>query len=213
LRIRVAATGIAIALAAGLLALMGGCGETPMTEETVQVPPTDTAWQGEEAETGPDIEEAEPGQKAPDFTVPLADGGEASLSDYEGKILVLDFWATWCAACVKELPEYQELYEGWDNDKVAYIGMSADGDLGTVRAFLDTRDDLTLPMALADDELLEAYVPTRTLPSSRVIDQDGMLRYEFKGPGAEKVEEAVKRLLAEGEGASDEADGSAEAAG
>ncbi|MGI5819314.1 MAG: TlpA family protein disulfide reductase [Armatimonadota bacterium] len=187
-----------VAMVSGIAILMltAGCGEQPAMRDTVQVPEGDLARQDDE---GPEIEETEPGKEAPDFTVPLVGGGEVSLADYAGKILVLDFWATWCGACVAEFPHYQELYDGWDHDEVAYLGLSADGDMNTVEAFMRGRPDLTLPMALASDELLEAYLPTRTLPSSRVIDADGIVRYEFRGPGAEKVEAAVRRLLAESE--------------
>ncbi|MFP4249253.1 MAG: TlpA family protein disulfide reductase [Armatimonadota bacterium] len=187
-------TTIAAVLTVGALLLLAGCGEEQAVRDTVQIPETDEAWEADEA---PEIEEAEPGKEAPDFTVPLVDGDEVSLSDYEGKILVLDFWATWCTACVAEFPEYQELYERWDQDEVEYLGLSADGDMSTVEAFLQGQPDLTLPMALADDELLEEYLPTRTLPSSRVIDGDGIVRYEFKGPATDEVAEAVRRLLEE----------------
>jgi len=188
-----------MALAAATLVLVGGCGEQQAIEDEVMAGPEDTSVSGEEQV--PEIEEVEPSKEAADFTVPLVDGGEASLSDYEGKILVLDFWATWCAACVKEFPAYEELYGSWDHDKVEYLGLAADGDMGTVKAFLEGRPDLTLPMAVASDELLDAYLPTRTLPSSRVIDGDGVIRYEFKGAGAEKVKEAVRLLLEEDDGA------------
>jgi peroxiredoxin len=187
-------TTIAAVLTVGALLLLAGCGEEQAVRDTVQTPETDEAW---EADKAPEIEEAEPGKEAADFTVPLVDGDKVSLADYEGKILVLDFWATWCAACVAEFPEYQELYESWDHDEVEYLGLSADGDMSTVQAFLQGHQDLMLPMALADDELLEAYLPTRTLPSSRVVDGDGIVRYEFKGPAAHKVGESVRRLLEE----------------
>jgi thiol-disulfide isomerase/thioredoxin len=149
-------------------------------------------------EEAPEIKEVESPAAAPDFTVPLVSGGEAKLADYQGKILVLDFWATWCVGCVEELPDYQALYESWDTEKVAYIGMSLDGDASTVAAFLEGRPEITLPMAIAPPEVVDAYIPRRTLPSSRVIDASGVLRYEFTGPGAEKVGAAVEALLAEG---------------
>lgn len=184
--------------------LVAGCGDAPMVEDTVQMPDTDIA---PEDEAGPEISEIEPGKQAPDFTAPLVGGGEVSLSDYEGRVLVLDFWATWCGACVDELPEYQALYEQWDQDEVAYIAMSADGDMSTVEAFLEGHPDWTMPFALPSDEMLDAYLPMRTLPASRVIDGDGVIRYEFKGAAADKVAEAVKRLQAEGEGADEGQDG------
>lgn len=187
--------------AAAMLTLVGGCGEDAAVDDTVQVPQEETVWQEEEA---PDIREVEEGKPAPDFTVPLVGGGEASLSDYEGKVLVLDFWATWCTACVDEFPAYQKLYDSWDKHRVGYIAMSTDGDMSVVKAFLEGHREWTMPMAVPDEAVIEAYIPTRTLPSSRVIDQNGIVRYEFKGAGAEKVAEAVRRLLEEG---ASEADG------
>lgn len=151
------------------------------------------------------IEEAG-GEPAPDFTVPLAGGGEASLSDYEGRILVLDFWATWCTACVRELPDYQDLHDRWAENEVQYLGMSLDSEMGLVEAFLDRREDLTLQMALAPEETIEAYLGARrTLPASRVIDASGVIRYEFQGPATEKVGYAVDLLLAESRAGSDDA--------
>ena len=166
--------------------LIAGCPET-IYEEDMPEPPEAPAPL------------AEP-EEAPDFTVPLAHDGEASLADYEGKILVLDFWATWCTSCVRELPDYQELYEMWDQDEVEYLGMSLDSDMAVIEAFLEQRDDLTLPMALTPEETVDAYLGTRrTLPSSRVIDRDGMIRYEFTGPASEQVRFAVEALLEETE--------------
>lgn len=185
-----------------MLVLLGGCSNEVAVDETAQAP---GAGQVPAADEGPEIEEVEPGKQAADFTVPMVGGGEARLGDYAGKVLVLDFWATWCGACVAEFPDYQALYDSWDHDKVGYIGMSLDGDRSTVEAFLRGHPDLTLPMAIADEEMVEAYLPRRTLPSSRVIDPSGIVRYEFVGPGAEKVGEAVRRLLAEQE--SGESDG------
>jgi|LSQX01.2.fsa_nt_gb thiol-disulfide isomerase/thioredoxin len=181
---------LTVALVAAALALACCPEETPVADETGEVVPP--------VEEAPEIKEVESPAAAPDFTVPLVSGGEVKLGDYQGKILVLDFWATWCVGCVEELPDYQALYEGWDSENVAYIGMSLDGDASTVAAFLEGRPEITLPMAIAPPEVVDAYIPRRTLPSSRVIDASGALRYEFTGPGAEKVGAAVEALLAEG---------------
>lgn len=179
--------------ALAMLALLGGCKDGGNTENaTVDAPPADF-------EAPPEIAEIEPAKAAPEFTVPLVAGGDASLSDYEGKILVLDFWATFCVGCVAELPEYQELYASWDSEKVAYLGMSLDGNASTVDAFLKSRPEITLPMAVAPEAVVDLFLEKNTLPSSRVIDASGMVRYEFRGPGAAKVKEAVRRLLEEQE--------------
>lgn len=192
-----------IATVAMLLPLViAGCPQEAPEEFTLVEDP-DAIHEDDAAEP---LEEAEP-RDAPDFTVQLAGDGEASLSDYEGRILVLDFWATWCTACVKELPDYQELYDRWDRDEVDYLGMSLDSDMAVIEGFLSGRDDLTLPMALTPEETVEAYLGSRrTLPSSRVIDGEGVIRYEFMGPASERVERAVEALLKEAGAGVDDAD-------
>ncbi len=179
--------------------MLAGCPEEPAVDDYIDP----DVIVDEEA---PPPEEVE-AEEAPDFTVELAHDGEVSLADYEGRILVLDFWATWCTSCVRELPEYQELYDEWDQDQVEYLGMSLDTDMPIIEAFLDGRDDLTLPMALASEDVVEAYLGARrTLPSSRVIDGDGMIRYSFTGPATAQVGAAVEALLEEMQADADDAD-------
>ncbi len=150
-----------------------------------------------------EIEEAE-ARPAPEFTLAAAGGGEVSLSDYAGKALILDFWATSCTGCVEELPEFQALYDSWDHEKVEYLGVSLDSSIEVVEAFMASREELSLPMALGDDAMIDAYLGRRrTIPAARVIDGEGMIRYEFgPGPSTDQVGAAVERLLAEVESGS-----------
>ncbi len=200
-------TAIAIILAVLFGALLSGCGENPATNEEMVVPEPDTVSELD-ADAGVTTEASDSGAMAPDFTLKKVGGGEVSLSDYEGRILVLDFWATWCGACVEELPEYQEMYEQWDHEKVDYLGVSLDSDIGTIEAWLTGHPELTLPIALGTDEMLDEYLPKRTIPAARVIGPDGRLRYELgPGPSADQVRDAVKLLLEEMESGSAEAGG------
>jgi peroxiredoxin len=175
--------------------LLGGCPAPPATDEGGMPPP-----EGETQAQLPPVEitPIEP-TPAPDFTLPRVGGGEVSLRDYEGKLLVLDFWATWCSGCVKELPAYQALVDSWDPERVAYLGIALDDSLEQVEAFLKTRPDLKLPMALADERTAQAYLGARrTLPSARVIDGEGMIRYAFSGgEQPARVKAAVEALLRE----------------
>ncbi len=192
--------GATIAAALVALAVLGGCPDDGAVEDVPvqQTPGEPSSGAPAARDSGPAIEEAEPARHAPDFTLPTPDGGEVSLSDYEGKILVLDFWATFCAGCVADLPKYQELYQQWDHEKVEYLAVSEDVEMGVVRAFLEAHAELDIPMAWDDAQMIEDYVPNRALPAYRVIDGSGVIRYEFSGPSVEKVRKAVERLLAEG---------------
>ncbi len=139
-------------------------------------------------------------EPAPDFKLVKAGGGEATLADYEGKILVLDFWATACGGCIKDMPNYQALYDGWDHDKVEYLGISIDTRIEIIEGFVE-RKGLTLPMALADSETQTAYLGdgVALIPQARVIDADGMMRAVL-GPNdasAKNAGEVVAELLAE----------------
>ncbi len=184
-------------LALAVAALLGGCGDDSAVDQNVDLAEADAV--AEESAVEP-LEQVEPPKKAPNFTVQLAGGGETSLSDYEGRILVLDFWATSCVGCVKELPAFQELYESWDHEKVEYLAMSLDPDMAVIEGFLKSREDLDLPMALMPEETTDAYLgKTRTLPSAKVIDGEGFIRYEFIGKSADRVERAVQTLLEEDE--------------
>jgi len=176
-------------------AVLGGCPKQSTYGGGPVPPPVD----GPEIESPP-VEitpvEATP---APDFTLPAAGGGEVRLADYRGKVLVLDFWATFCTGCVKALPAYQALVDSWDPERVAYLGISLDDSVGQIEAFLQTRPELKLPMALGSEEVVQDYLGgRRTLPSARVIDADGMIRYAFStDEQPARVKAAVAALLTE----------------
>lgn len=185
-------------IAAGIVAAMvtlTGCPQTDQPDIGTITPiemPDDTA----PAETT----ELQP---APDFKLVKAGGGEATLADYRGKIVVIDFWATSCGGCVRDLPNYQKLHDGWDHDKVEYLGMSLDTRIEIIEGFVE-REGLSLPMALLDDETKTAYLGDgiANIPQARVIDADGMMRAVL-GPSdasAEHASEVVAELLAEARG-------------
>jgi len=138
-------------------------------------------------------------QPAPAFTLKTPGGGEVTLADYEGKILILDFWAKSCTACIEEMPEFLRMYEDWDHDRVEYLAVSLDTSIAVVEKFREDHPDLDLPMALADNQMLQDYLGARlAIPQARVIGPDGLIRYKFgPGPSAAQVGVAVEALLAE----------------
>jgi len=92
--------------------------------------------------------------KAAGFTLKDLNGKEISLSDFHGKVIILDFWATWCPPCVQEIPHFNELYEEYRNKGLAIIGISVDqGGIPDVEKFIK-KTPIAYPVVFIENELL-----------------------------------------------------------
>ncbi|MEN6305025.1 MAG: TlpA disulfide reductase family protein [Armatimonadia bacterium] len=185
-----------IAAAVTLSVVLSGCRQTPPKRvgeqqtpvvPTAQVPPVAGAGQGV-------------GQKAPDFTVMDVDGVSQSLGKYGGKVLVIDFWATYCKPCVKKLREYESIYQMYKAKDVAFLALSMDQSDEVIKGWRQ-QNDVNFPLARLNDETRKAFFGDMALvsiPQMRIVDQRGVVRYSF-GPEStkEEVEAAVKALVEE----------------
>ena len=106
-----------------------------------------------------------------DFTVSLADGGEFTLSDHEGKVILLNFWATWCGPCVGEMPAFEKLQETYGEDLVL-LAVNSGEDEGTVKAFLE-ENGYTFPVALDPRYEVALLYPSDSIPYTVIIGADG----------------------------------------
>jgi thiol-disulfide isomerase/thioredoxin len=138
------------------------------------------------------------GQAAPDFALARADGqpGQISLSGLRGRVVVLDFWATWCPPCQKMMPTLEALNAEWKDRGVTFVGVNSDGDIAPqdLREFL-TSHGVSYPV-VADDGRANALFKVRALPQLFVIGKDGRVRDTFlgltrKASIASALEEAV----------------------
>ncbi len=121
---------------------------------------------------------------APEFVLPTASGEQVSLAEYKGKVVILDFWATWCGPCRRGIPDLVEIKKEY-GDKVAIIGISVDGitrDGSTVKDVKPFMKEFKInyPIALGDMQLVNNYGGIRSIPTSFIIDQKGKLvaRYD-----------------------------------
>jgi cytochrome c biogenesis protein CcmG, thiol:disulfide interchange protein DsbE len=135
---------------------------------------------------------------APAYAARTLDGESVSLEELRGKVVLVNFWATWCPPCRLEMPGFQRLYEDRAHQGFVVLGISTDrAGERVVREFLRERG-LTFPVAMASGQVVQDFGGVRALPTSFLIGRDGTIRQEVKGFFAEPaLRMAVDRLLAE----------------
>ncbi|TYQ15287.1 UNVERIFIED_CONTAM: peroxiredoxin [Acetivibrio alkalicellulosi] len=117
---------------------------------------------------------------APDFTLTDFEGNETSLSDYRGKIVILNFWASWCPPCIAEMPDFddanKELLQG--DDAVILTVNLTNGFRGetekTAKDFID-RNNFTLPVLLDKEGVAAQKYSVRSIPTTYIIDREGKI--------------------------------------
>jgi peroxiredoxin len=150
---------------------------------------------------GPARSQAAPrtGQAAPNFMVSTTTGQQVSLENYRGRVLVLDFFATWCQPCRMSIPHLVEMNRRYGPQGLQVLGLSADEDgERAVKAFAE-KNRITYPIALAGETTLVDYGVSR-IPVMFVIDKKGRVAEIFRGFTDEvgrSTEQLIKKLLAE----------------
>ncbi len=138
-------------------------------------------------------------QPAKSFRLPLLAGGDFDLAHEQGKVIVLDFWATWCGPCVKSLPGLIDEMAAFDPKKVRFIGVNQAEPKAQVQTFLETRG-WKMEVALDADQRVGQSFGVEGIPHTVVIGPDGKVAYVKTGyepDGAKKTAEAVRKLLGE----------------
>jgi len=117
---------------------------------------------------------------APDFAIPDLDGKPLALTNYRGKVVLLDFWATWCTPCREEIPHFVELQEKYREQGLQVIGISMDDDAKPVREFYQ-KFRMNYPVALGTTQVAEAYGGVLGLPILFLIGRDGRIAAKYLG--------------------------------
>ena len=141
------------------------------------------------------------GKRAPDFSLKTVDGKKISLSDYKGKAVLINFWATWCAPCKIEMPWLVALRTQYAGQGFEILGVSED-DADTPRAKLvkfGQEQGLTYPLLVGDDAISRKYGGVEFLPTSYFVGRDGKIVAETAGlVSKSEVEASIKKALAAG---------------
>jgi cytochrome c biogenesis protein CcmG/thiol:disulfide interchange protein DsbE len=135
-------------------------------------------------------------RSAPDFALKDADGHTVRLSDYRGKVVLLDFWATWCDPCRYEIPWFMDLERKQKDRGFAVLGVSMDDDgWEAVKPFI-TRLGVNYRILAGTDETAQLYGGIDALPTTFLIDREGKIAFVRVGLGNRRdFEDGVEQLL------------------
>jgi thiol-disulfide isomerase/thioredoxin len=136
------------------------------------------------------------GLTAPDFAVTDASGANFQLSDYTGKVVLLNFWATWCGPCKEEIPWFVEFQHAHANHGFAVVGVSLDEDgWKAVRPFMESQK-INYRVAIGNDALAQKYGGLESLPETLLIDRNGIVLVKHVGiVGKSQYEREIVRAL------------------
>ncbi|MFP4176383.1 MAG: redoxin domain-containing protein [Planctomycetota bacterium] len=139
------------------------------------------------------------GQPAPDFEVTTLEGESVSPADYRGKVLLLDFWATWCTPCVEELPELKRVYEKYHDQGLEVLGLSFDEQKDDLTDFIDEEGIEWEQVYLEGEtkEQMSQLYGVPPIPAMYLIDADGNVQARGMTLRGKGLEQAVGRLLDE----------------
>ncbi len=131
-----------------------------------------------------------------EFSLPDLDGKVHSLNDYSGRILVLNFWATWCPPCLSEITKLNDLYEKYKTDGLEIVGIALDKDSLDLVAPFVKENQIKYTVLLGDQETLGQLKNFKGLPTTLVFDGKGEIRKKFDGSFEEQeMEETLQPLL------------------
>ncbi|WP_028560569.1 peroxiredoxin family protein [Paenibacillus pinihumi] len=139
----------------------------------------------------------ERGQLAPDFVLQNMQGEEVRLSDYQGKTVMVNFWATWCPPCRIEMPHMQEFFDDHLAEDIMIIGVNltpTEKSLDDIQAFVDEQQ-LTFPIVLDEEGIVNQTYRVVAYPTTYILDSKGVIQEKFRGAiSYDTMKNAVARI-------------------
>ena len=135
---------------------------------------------------------------APDFALIDAYGSQVSLSDYRGKVVLLNFWATWCGPCQNEIPWFVEFQTSYQSRGFTILGVSMDDDGWQVIKPFARQKGVNYPVLLGNEKVADLYGGVDALPSTFLIDRTGRIAFAHMGlVNRHDFEQEILRLIAQ----------------
>lgn len=139
-----------------------------------------TFLSGAKSEGNPGVGTDE-GDIAPDFRLLSREGPAISLSDFRGKTVILNFWASWCVPCKEEMPYLEAIHRERGGQGVVVLGVNIEEEKGTVDQFMQEMG-LTFPVVLDSNGSVTNRYFVRYIPTTFILDKDGVIRLKKVGP-------------------------------
>lgn len=142
----------------------------------------------------------ETGDQSPDCTLtPMAGGQSVKLSQHRGKVLYVDFWASWCGPCAKSFPFLSGVYQKHQDSDLRIMAVNLDEELDDAKAFL-TKFPAQFPVVTDNGQQCAETFDVKAMPSTYLIDRKGIIRHihlGFRSDESRVLEQVVEQLLAE----------------
>ncbi len=135
------------------------------------------------------------GNQARDFRLKSVDGSEVSLSDFRGDVVLVNFWATWCAPCRAEIPDFEEAYQAHKDEGFVILGLNEQEAPQAVEPFIE-EIGMTYPVLLDEQGQVMGEYRTLGLPTSLLMDRNGVIQVRHTGIlSAAQLEKHLSKLL------------------
>jgi len=131
---------------------------------------------------------------APDFTLRTLSGPNLRLQEQRGKVVLINFWATWCGPCQQEMPKLNQLYEKYRSAGFVLLGVNVDEDANHA-SDVATKLGLKFPVLLDSEKSVSHLFDLATMPSTVILDRDGKVRYVHRGYLSGVEAEYDKKIL------------------